>query len=349
MSRALRVQWEGCWYHLTSRGNERKAIFREDEDRLHFLGLLSEMTVRYRTRLHVYTLMDNHYHLVLETLEANLAEAMQWLNSGYSGWFNRHHRRRGHLLQGRYQGIVVEPERWGLELSRYVHLNPIRVQGFDLSKKAQRQNRAGVGREHGGEVWRARIEYLRSYRWSSYRAYIGLEAAPAWLTCGEVLKWMGGVRERRPKAYREYVESAAREGLKQTPWEELRAQVALGEEEFVRRVQRHASGDDEEQPSVRGLRRRVELARVVEVVEGLRGEPWQQFAERRGDCGRDLVLSLARRHCGLTLGELGKKMGMGRYSAVSKAILRFQERVQRDAALRALQDKANSALSHVQV
>ena len=349
MARALRVQWEGCWYHITSRGNERKAIFREDEDRLHFLGLLSEMTVRFQTRLHIYTLMDNHYHLLLETLEANLTQAMQWLNSGYSGWFNRHHRRHGHLLQGRYQGIVVEPERWGLELSRYVHLNPIRVKGFDLGKKAQQQNRAGVGRELRGEVWRARIEYLRSYRWSSYRAYIGLDAMPPWLTCREVLNWMGRARERRPKAYREYVESAAREGLKQTPWEELRGQVALGEEEFVRQVQRRARGDEQEQPSVRGLRKRADFARVVEVVEELRGERWQQFADRRGDWGRDLVLSLARQHCGLTLNELGKKIGMDRYSAVSKAIIRFQERVQSDAKLRALQHQANSVLSYVQV
>ncbi len=349
MARALRVQWEGCWYHITSRGNERKAIFREDEDRRHFLELLGEMTVRFQTRLHVYTLMDNHYHLLLETLEANLAQAMQWLNSGYSGWFNRHHRRRGHFLQGRYQGIVVEPARRGLELSRYVHLNPIRVKGFNLDKRTQRRNRRGVGRELGGEVWRARIEYLRSYRWSSYRAYIGLEAMPSWLTCGEVLRWMGGARERRGKAYREYVESAAREGLKQTPWEELRAQVALGEEEFVRQVERHARGDDEEQPSVRGLRRRADFARVVKVVEQLRGERWQQFADRRGDWGRDLVLSLARRHCGLTLRELGKQVGMDRYSAVSKAIVRFQERIQSDAKLQAMQHKANSVLSYVQV
>src|SRR5487761_2400795 len=147
MARPVRLQWEGCWYHITSRGNERQNLFRDAADCTHFLGLLSQMPERFCTRLHVYTLMDNHYHLVLQTMEANLMQGMQWLNSGYSGWFNRRHRRCGHLLQGRYKAIVVEPEQWGLELSRYVHLNPIRVKRFQLDKTMQRRNRMGAGRE----------------------------------------------------------------------------------------------------------------------------------------------------------------------------------------------------------
>jgi REP element-mobilizing transposase RayT len=146
MARPLRIQWEGAWYHITSRGNERQLIFRNDEDRSEYLGRLSQMTERYRLRLHGYTLMDNHWHGLLETLEANLSRAMQWLNSGYCGWFNRRHRRTGHLLQGRFKGIVVEPQRRGLELSRSVHLNPIRVERFELNKQSRRRNQAGLGR-----------------------------------------------------------------------------------------------------------------------------------------------------------------------------------------------------------
>jgi putative transposase len=348
VARPLRVQWEGCWYHVTSRGNERKPIYRDEEDRFHFLGLLSEMTERFRTRLHVYTLMDNHYHLLLETLEANLMQAMQWFNSNYSGWFNRRHHRSGHLLQARYKAIVVEPERWGLELSRYVHLNPIRVKGFDLDKPTQRRNRVGVGRELGAEEWKARIDYLRSYRWSSYRAYTGLEATPSWLTCGEILKGMGVGREAQQKAYREYVESAAREGLEQIPWDQLQAQVALGEEEFLRRVEESSRGNEQEQPSARGLRKRVEFSEVIQVVEKMKGECWQQFVDRRGDWGRDMVLSLARQHCGMTLSELAEKIEAEKYSAIGKAIARFEERANSDAKLRALLQKAKSALSYVQ-
>ena len=186
MVRPLGIQCEGGWYHITSRGNERQPIFRDDQDRREFLGRLSEMTERYRLQLHVYTLMDNHWHGLLETLEANLSRARrggQWLNSGYSSWFNGRYQRAGHLLQGRFKAPPrrVEPRRWGLELSRYVHLNPIRVERFGLNKQSRRRNQAGVGRELATVVWKDRIEFLRNYRWSSYRAYIGLEPAPAWL------------------------------------------------------------------------------------------------------------------------------------------------------------------------
>ena len=251
MARPLRIQWEGAWYHITSRGNERQLIFRDDEDRCEFLGRLSEMTARYRLRLHAYTLMDNHWHGLLETLEANLSRAMQWLNSGYSAWFNRRHGRTGHLLQGRFKGIIVEPQRWGLELSRYVHLNPIRVGRLELNKLSRRRSQAVLSTGLPAELWKERVEFLRHHRWSSYRAYIGLEPTPTWLTTNTVLSWMGGKEEERKEAYRDYVEGAAREGLKQTPWAELQAQVALGDEAFLQSLSHKADGDEEEQPSLR--------------------------------------------------------------------------------------------------
>jgi putative transposase len=115
MARPLRIEWAGCWYHITARGNERCAIFRDDKERHEFLGKVAEMTARFRALLHAFVLMDTHYHLLLQTMEANLSAAMQWLNSQYCQGFNRQHRRTGHLLQGRFKAVVVEPERWGLE------------------------------------------------------------------------------------------------------------------------------------------------------------------------------------------------------------------------------------------
>ena len=97
MARPLRIERPGAGYHVTARGNERKAIFRDAPDRFHFLELLAELTQRYRVRAHAYVLMDNHFHLLLETPEANLSRAMQWLGVGYSVWFNRRHERVGHL------------------------------------------------------------------------------------------------------------------------------------------------------------------------------------------------------------------------------------------------------------
>jgi putative transposase len=121
MARPLRIERAGGWYHVTSRGNERRAIYRDDRDRVHCCELLAETVARFGVRLHAYVLMDNHYHLVIELTEANLSRAIQWLNVSHSVWFNRRWRRSGHLFQGRFKSVVVNPQEWALELSRYVH------------------------------------------------------------------------------------------------------------------------------------------------------------------------------------------------------------------------------------
>ena len=143
MARPLRIEKAGGWYHVTSRGNERKPIYRDDRDREHFLDLIAEMVSRFRVRVHCYVLMDNHYHLLLELTEANLSRAAQWLNVSYSVWYNRRRGRSGHLLQGRFKSVAVSRDEWALELSRYLHLNPVRIQAlvaeapFKGSRRAQ--------------------------------------------------------------------------------------------------------------------------------------------------------------------------------------------------------------------
>ena len=137
MARPLRIEYPGAWYHVTARGNEKKPIFRQEGDRRHFLDLIEESVHRHRLRIHCYTLMDNHYHLIVETPLANLSVAMQWLGVSYSTWFNRRHRRVGHLFQGRFKGILLEPSR-ALALSRYLHLNPVAIKRFGLGKTARK-------------------------------------------------------------------------------------------------------------------------------------------------------------------------------------------------------------------
>lgn len=123
MARPLRLVYPGALYHITARGNERKEIFRSDDDRSAFLSILAQAVERYRLILHAYVLMSNHYHLLLETEEGNLPLAIRHLNGLYTGYFNRSHRRVGHLFQGRYKAILIEKESYLLELSRYIHLN----------------------------------------------------------------------------------------------------------------------------------------------------------------------------------------------------------------------------------
>ena len=162
--------------------------------------------------------MDNHYHLLLQTLEANLSRAMQWLNVSYTAWFNRRHQRVGHLLQGRFKAVVVEPETWALGLSRYVHLNPVRVGRLGLSKEHQRAQRQGAGVQASAELLAQRLRQLRQFRWSSYRAYGGYGPVPPWLEVRTVLGYGGGRQGERIHRYRAYVEEAVREGFAEKPW-----------------------------------------------------------------------------------------------------------------------------------
>ena len=155
MARPLRIEYPGAYYHVTSRGNERKAIFRDGSDRRKFLELLSSSIKQFILRLHAYVLMDNHYHLLVETPVGELSRAIRYLNGVYTQYINRRHRRVGHLFQGRYKAILVDKDSHLIELSRYIHLNPWRVR-------------------------RGARDPLK-YQWSSLKAYTGREKAPPWL------------------------------------------------------------------------------------------------------------------------------------------------------------------------
>ncbi len=334
MARPLRIERPGGWYHVTARGNERRPIYRDDRDRRRFCEVLGQAVENFGLVLHAYVLMDNHFHLLVETPGANLSRAMQWLNVSYSVWFNRRHERVGHLFQGRYKAIVVDPMGWGLELSRYIHLNPVRVGGLGLDKAARGRSRMGVEGAPEAVMVRERIARLRRYRWSSYRTYIGLDKSPIWLRCDRVLQMVGGrPGNRQREAYREQVESAVRQGLAESPWERLTEQVVLGGAEFVRKIAQRLRGDAREQTGLGRLQGRPMFSEVVRVVEGLKGEKWERFRDRYGDWGRDLVLYLGRKTCGLKLKELGEAAGGIDYVGVSAAVKRFEKRVRTDSAL----------------
>ena len=200
MARPLRIEFPGALYHVTSRGNARAPIFFGNSDQRLLLDMLGQVVVGSHWLCHAYCLMPNHYHLLIETPEANLSRGMRQLNGLYTQRFNRRHDRVGHVFQGRFKGILVERESHLLELARYVVLNPVR---------------AGM------------IEAPEEYRWSSLRATLGLEDTPPWLTPSSVLARFGS-RQR----YCEFV----REGMAaRSPWSELRGSV-LGSEAFAEHV-----------------------------------------------------------------------------------------------------------------
>ena len=336
MARPLRVLHPGAWYHVTSRGMERRAVFRDDRDRTHFLELLEELVARFDVGLHAFVLMDNHYHLLLETRRPNLSRAVQWLNVSHSVWFNRRHQRSGYLFQGRFRSVVLEPAAWGMALSAYLHLNPVRVAALGLGKSDRGRSRAGVGSAPGEGMVPERLRRLRGYRWSSYRAYVGLARRPDWLDCARVLELGGGRVDPRGGKYRAYVEKEVRDGLPMSPWEELRDRVALGGARFWRQVREQAGGAPVPGASrARWRRDQVGWDRVVEVVEKCRGQRWVDFHERHGDHGRDLALYLARRATAMTIVQLGGAVGVSEPATVSMALRRFRARLDREPATRA--------------
>lgn len=346
MARPLRLEWPGGWYHVTGRGVERRAIFRDDRDRRRLLELLGEAVSVFRWVVHGFVLMDNHYHLIIEIREGNLSRGMQWFQTSYSMGFNRRYGRVGPLMQGRFKAVVVDPVGWGLELSRYVHLNPVRTSRMGLDKQARQAARLGARRRPGAELVRERVQRLRKYRWSSYRAYAGLEEAPEWLTREVVLKLGGrGTTRQRQAWYAKYVEEAVREGLAQSPWEHLEGRLILGTKRFVEEARKRITGVNREHSRRRTLTTRPRWEQIIKAVEKVREGNWEEIRERHGDCGRELALYLGRKEGALTLRELGEAVGGVDYAAVSAAIRRFERRLTAEKTLRKAVAKANQLLN----
>lgn len=347
MARPLRIQTDGAWYHVTARGTERRVIFRTDEEYQHFIDLLGALTVRYRVRVHAYVLMPNHFHLVLETPERNLSAAMQWLKTSYSMWFNRRNNRVGPLFQGRFKAELFDPHEAGWEVTRYVHLNPVRVKGWGLDKQGRAREAAGVGPAANATTVRRRIDYLREYRWSSYGAYVGRRAPDAGVMIDDVLALRGrGSEAERRAAYRQYVEEPLRSGLVENPWEQLIGGMVLGAG-LLKRLARSVRGDRREQPAVSQLKARPGFEEVVKAMEAIRDEKWEVISQRVGDPGRDIVLEVGRRHCGMTLKELGEAAGGLDYRCVATALRRIRARAEKDPRTAALIRKLESIVTHV--
>jgi len=204
MARPLRIEYPGAVYHITSRGNEKKSIFKDDQERYTFFDILETVNKRYHWMCHAYCLMDNHYHLLIETPDGNLSIGMRYLNGVYTQFFNRRHKRTGHLFQGRYKAKLIQKDSHLLEVCRYVVLNPVR----------------------GGIV--ARPE---EWKWSSYRATAGRAKRHSCLTTDWVLGQFIVTRGAAEKEYRQFVRGGIGKG---TIWTAVKGQIILGEDEFVR-------------------------------------------------------------------------------------------------------------------
>jgi len=341
------VDVQDGWYHVMSRGTDRRVIFGNAREHEHFLELLEEMVSRYGVKLHAYVLMRNHYHLLVQTPKANLSRAMQWLNVSYGVWYNRRNERVGALLQGRFKSVSIEGEgSWALLASEYLHLNPVRVKGLGLGKRDRKAEGLGLTPPPPPEMVKARLETLRGHCWSSYLSYAGYAPKPAWLTCGDLWKRAQHDKLSPTDSYRWQVEEPLKAGMDelQTFGERMQQAVALGSQAFLDRLRRLAHGNRSAQPALRKWQRLLSFAHVTAVVAAQKKEPWDRFRNRHGDDGRDVALWLGRRHCGLTLAELGAAAGDVSAVAAGAGVRRVEQRCRTNKKLRALLKTAERQL-----
>ena len=334
MARPLRLQLADAWYHVTARGLERREIFTREEHYAHFMALLPEWVARFRLGLHAYVLTPNHVHLVVNTPEANLSAAMQWLKTSYSMWFNRRTRRVGPLFQGRYQAELLEGRAVAWAVTQYVHLNPVRLQALGLGKAETLRERRGATVLAPALV-QQRLAVLRDYRWSSFAFYSGPKLAPPWLAVGAVLT--GGRRVGLAQQQAAYVRAVAAMVGAGALAPELPPAVGgflRGGAAWVLAMRRRLTGDAQEQSALQHLSLRPDWTAVRRAVEQVQGEPWARFAARHGDPGRDMALCVLRREGGMTLRAAGQLVGVSSYHAAAQAIRRLNARLLRDQRLR---------------
>jgi len=300
MARPLRIEYPGAYYHITSRGNERKAIFNNKSDRNSFLSYLKSANMRYEAIVHVYCLMDNHYHLLLETPKGNLSKIMHHINGAYTTLYNVKHKRSGHLFQGRYKAILIDADSYAGELSRYIHLNPVRARMVDMPEK---------------------------YTWSSYQYYVGKKKKPVWLTIDFIHRYFKHKSLSVQENYVNFV-LAKLYGNNDNPLEKTVASTMLGDDNFVERItEKYLSNrkKDRDLPALRELKKIERIDLVYKEVK--------IHLEYNEPLSRKAALYICHQFSGKSLKEIGKHFGICE-SAVTLASYRFKKALLKDRKMR---------------
>ena len=285
MSRPLRIEFPGAIYHITTRGNEKKAIFRNDQDKKSYLELLGLVVKRFHWLCHGYCLLGNHYHLLIETLENNLSRGMKQLNGIYTQKFNNKYKRVGHLFQGRYKAILVEKESYLLELSRYIVLNPVR---------------AGI------------VSQPEEWPWSNYCAIIGKVKKPEFLIIDWILSQFSLDKKKAIEEYKQFVISGYNTEF---PYNELVGQIILGSEGFLKKVNSYLS--QESKDNMQEVPREQQLSLLPQLDEIFQEEV------RKGT-SRDNIIYMVYYDYNFTMREIGEYLGL-HYTTISRVINRCEK------------------------
>ena len=318
MARQLRISYPGAIYHVTGRmlgswRDHRDRLFRDDRDRERFMERLGQSVEDFEGRLYLFCLMSNHYHLLLETPRANVSRLMQSVTTGYTVYFNRRHKRHGHLFDGRFKSEVVSGDEYLLKLSRYIHHNAVAVRSWARRSIEDR------------------IRALRVYRWSSYRGYIGLAKPSSFVSEGQILGMMSGGKRRQRRSYREYVESGlARSDL------DLKAALAkrsmgIGDHEFrvsIERIKNRTAMSNRvgEDISFRGTKEAIEVPTILRIVGEELSVPLEEFRRHRKESyNRAIAARYLQKYGEKTQREIAEILGVGTGAAISIQLRRLRE------------------------
>jgi REP element-mobilizing transposase RayT len=317
MSRPLRLEFEGALYHLTSRGNERRPIFRSDRDRKAFLALLGRAAKRFGWSVTAWVLMTNHFHLVIQTPKANLSRGMHWVNGTYAGWFNRAHKRCGHLFQGRFKAFLIEKEAYFAEVLRYTVLNPVRAK---------------------------MVERPEDYKWSSYRVTAGLESAPEWFDLPAALAFFHPDHAVAHAHYREFVLAGI--GAEDCLWDKLTSKIFLGEEAWTRAMRKivEIKPRSTDHPKAQRAVGRPKMHRIVEAVGNAAGATRSWIRQTRGNALRRLAAWIGWHEGLLTLRSIAAGVLLRSEGHVSDLIRRCDEEFGTNATLLGYLDTALATL-----
>ncbi len=323
MARPLRIEYEDAVYHVTARGNEKRKIYFTKTDYQKFLQYIAESKKKFGILIHSYVLMGNHYHLIIETPEANLSKALHYINGSYTTYVNNKRKRSGHLFQGRYKAIVVSKDNYLVELSRYIHLNPFR---------------AGM------------VEKPEEYQYSSYKTYITGKKDEI-LTQDLILGLIAGHKSEARRKYKAFVETAMR--VNEEPDEVVKdvyGGIILGGTKFIKETLERIKEEyllKEEVSQRRALQSKYGVEEVLDLVSGKQKISRKDITGNRFPEKRKIAIYLMKKHTQSTNKQIGEMFGGISYSAVAKVYNRFEEELTKNRRIRREVRKIEKTMSNV--
>lgn len=309
MARPLRIQYPDAWYHVMNRGRNRAKIFYSQADYTAFIELLKDASSLWNIRIAAYCLMSNHYHLLVQTPEANLSRFMRHINGLYTQYFNRTHKSDGQLFRGRYKSIVIDGDSYLLELVRYIHRNPLNA---------------------------ALVKRLEDYSWSSHKAYILKGNEGNWIHKDFILSMLEENKSKRRQAYLDFIKQEVPKAISAL-YEKKKLPLLLGAEDFINDIRQkyYHKTSIKEVPQVKELF--LDKSKIEKAVCGVyQIEVNDILKSKRGNYNeaRNVAIYLIRKHAGASLKDIGFRFGMNSYTGVSSVIIRTKQAMDRDKKLR---------------